>query len=270
MGAGISKEQERKAKYRRLQAVLRELRKAGVECRYGDKAVFGNCFRIEFGRTLRASNGECFGNMHVAVNGEDYWLIDAPAGIARVKALYGNERDRANVTELAWLIVQVENAVREGSRVENMGKPEFDVFLHNQDGSRFKTMPSMGMEPGQLYAYNEMQGDRPMLRIGPSNQYVELLPGMSVRWGDGGIIVERKVSNSFITTIEVCCHQVIVRYWDFTRELTDELKEALANEAEERAKACIVRGCQSGELQYLRVDDENEKEIRGYWEIERK
>jgi hypothetical protein len=73
-----------------------------------------------------------------------------------------------------------------------MGKPEYDVFLHNPDGSRFKTAPSFGMEPGQLYAYNEMQDDKPMLRIGPSHDYTEFLPGMSVRWGNGRIIAERK------------------------------------------------------------------------------
>ena len=52
MGAGISKEQERKAKYRGLQSALREFRKAGVDCRYGEKAVFGNGFRMTYGPTL--------------------------------------------------------------------------------------------------------------------------------------------------------------------------------------------------------------------------
>lgn len=192
MGAGISKEQERKAKFRGLQTVLRELRNAGVECQYADKTVTGTGFRVTYGTTLRASNGECFGNMHVEVGDEHYWLLDAPAGIARIKALFGGERDRLAVTELAWLIVQVERAVHEHCRKENFGKPEFDVFLHNADGSRFKTIPSGDMEQGEIYAYNEMQGDRPMIRIGPSNQYTELLPGMSVRWRDGRIIVERK------------------------------------------------------------------------------
>lgn len=188
MGAGISKEQERKAKYRGLQSTLRELRKAGVECQYAKMAVCGAGFRIEYGPTLRASNGECFGNMHVAVHGEDYWLLEAPAGIARVKALYGNERDRLAVTELGWLIVQIERAVM-GRRSESER-----VFLHNPDGSLFKTRECFGMEPGQLYAYNEMQDDRPMLRIGQGvgpDDYTEFLPGMTVRYGDGRIIVER-------------------------------------------------------------------------------
>ena len=195
MGAGISKEQERKAKYRGLQSVFHELRKAEVECQYGKMTVCGDGFRVTYGPTLRASNGECFGNLHVEVNGEDYWLLDARAGIARVKALCGNERDRLTVTELAWLIVQVEKAVSEGSRVENMGKLEFDVFLHDANGNRVKTNPGFGMGSGQLFAYNEMQGDKPMVRIGQGvgdNDYTELLPGMSVRWGDGRIIVKRK------------------------------------------------------------------------------
>ena len=128
MGAGISKEQERAAQYRGLQRVLRQLRKSGIECQYGNKAVTGSGFRVSYGPTLRASNGETFLNMYVEVDGEDYWLLDVPKGIARIKAMYGNERDRLAVTGLAWLIVQIENAVREGCRVENMGKPEWDVF----------------------------------------------------------------------------------------------------------------------------------------------
>ncbi len=191
MGAGITKEQERRAKYRSLQSVLRELGRAGVKCQYAKMAVSGDGFHISYGLTLRASNGECFGNLHVEVGNEHYWLLDARAGIERVKALFGNNREQLPVTELAWMIVQIENAVRHGSSVENMGKPEYDVFLHNTDGSRAKTVPGFGMEPGQLYAYNEMQDGRPMLRIGPGHDYTELLPGMSVRWRDGRIIVQR-------------------------------------------------------------------------------
>lgn len=191
MGTGISKEQERRAKYRGLQSVLRELGRAGVQCQYGKKAVFGDGFRISYGPTLRASNGECFGNLHVEVGNEHYWLLDARAGIERVKAVFSDNREQLLVTELAWMIVQIENAVRHGSSLENMGNSEYDVFLHNADGSLAKTVTSFGMEPGQIYAYNEMQHDRPMLRIGPGHDYTELLPGMSVRWRDSRIIVQR-------------------------------------------------------------------------------
>lgn len=192
MGAGISKEQESRLKYRGLQRVLRELRQAGVECQYNNKAVAGTGFRVSYGETLRASNGECFGNLHVEVDGRDYWLLEAGKGLARIKAVYGGERDQLEITELAWLIVVIERAVHEHCRKENFGKPEYDVFLHNADGSRFKTIPSGDMEQGELYAYNEMQDDRPMLRIGPSNQYTELLPGMTVRWRNGRVIAERR------------------------------------------------------------------------------
>jgi len=192
MGAGISKEQERQAQYRGLQKILRELHKAEVECDYHNKAIHGFGFFVTYDRTLRASNGECFLNLHVWVKGEDYYLLDGRIGVDRIKALFGNERDRLTVTGLAWMIVQIENAVREHCQVEKMGNPELKVFLHNPDGSRFTTKTCTGMEPGQLYAYNEMQDDRPMLRIGPRHDYTEFLPGMSVRWGDGRIIVERK------------------------------------------------------------------------------
>ena len=33
--------------------------------------------------------------------------------------------------------------------------------------------------------------------------------------------------------MEVCCHRVALRYWDFTSELTDGLREELENHGEE-------------------------------------
>ena len=71
----------------------------------------------------------------------------------------------------------------------------------------------------------------------------------------------------FETTVEVCCHRVAVRYWDFTHKLTDDLKETLTNEGEERAKTCIIDGCSSGELNCYYVNGKREEEIRGWWEI---
>ena len=32
-----------------------------------------------------------------------------------------------------------------------------------------------------------------------------------------------RATESFETTVEVCCHRVALRYWDFEHELTDEL-----------------------------------------------
>lgn len=77
-----------------------------------------------------------------------------------------------------------------------------------------------------------------------------------------------KTAHSFETTVEVCCHRVAVRYWDFDHELTDELIEVLTAEGEERAKKCIGEGWYSGELNCCYVDDKDgEEEIRGWWEI---
>ena len=68
-----------------------------------------------------------------------------------------------------------------------------------------------------------------------------------------------KTAESFEGTVEVCCHSVAFRYWDFDHELTDELEAALAEEAESRACDCIVEGDHSGELNCLY----DEEEFRG-------
>lgn len=73
--------------------------------------------------------------------------------------------------------------------------------------------------------------------------------------------------NSFETVVEVCAHRVNLRYWDFEQELTDELKERLTTEGEDRAKQCISEGYVSGELVYC--DPETEEEISGWWEIDK-
>jgi hypothetical protein len=78
---------------------------------------------------------------------------------------------------------------------------------------------------------------------------------------------------SFEGEVNVCAHRVVFRYWDFkARELTPEFEDALTEEAEERAKACIVEGYHSGELNCLYVDHEQNgdaEEITGWWEINR-
>ena len=75
---------------------------------------------------------------------------------------------------------------------------------------------------------------------------------------------------SFETSVEVCCHHVAVRWWGFTSELTDELKDTLTEEGESRAQECIIDGCHSGQLCCYYVDnDGKEEEIYGWWEIER-
>jgi hypothetical protein len=72
-------------------------------------------------------------------------------------------------------------------------------------------------------------------------------------------VATAKKTNSFETTIEVCCHRVAVRYWDFDHELTDDLIQTLTNEGEERAKTCIIEGCHSGELSCYYVDGKKEE-----------
>jgi hypothetical protein len=68
--------------------------------------------------------------------------------------------------------------------------------------------------------------------------------------------------------VHVCAHHVKFSYWhgwgDIS-ELTDEIKQTLETEAEERAKAMIIEGYVSGELNCLIGDNE----VRGWWEIER-
>jgi hypothetical protein len=81
--------------------------------------------------------------------------------------------------------------------------------------------------------------------------------------------VSKKPAKSFETTVEVCCHRVALRYWDFDAELTEELEADLTEEGERRAQECIIDGCHSGDLNCLYVDDKgHDEEIRGWWEIE--
>lgn len=69
---------------------------------------------------------------------------------------------------------------------------------------------------------------------------------------------------------DVCAHRVKYSYWDIETELSDRLIRALDDEAESRAKELITEGCHSGELNCYFVDDNDEEhEIRGWWEIER-
>jgi hypothetical protein len=65
--------------------------------------------------------------------------------------------------------------------------------------------------------------------------------------------------------INVCAHRVSYWYeWDGRRVKPDVA--VLEEAAEERAKECIIDGNVSGELNCL-IDD---KEVRGWWDIERR
>jgi hypothetical protein len=67
-------------------------------------------------------------------------------------------------------------------------------------------------------------------------------------------------------TVDVCCHRVHYRCDIGRMKLTDELKETLEREAEERAKDQINEDCGSGELNCLW---KGEREIRGWWGIDK-
>ena len=63
--------------------------------------------------------------------------------------------------------------------------------------------------------------------------------------------------------VTVCCHDVELRYWGFESEIDEELKAALQEQGEERARECISNDIRSGELNSLYYDEE----IRGWWTI---
>lgn len=72
----------------------------------------------------------------------------------------------------------------------------------------------------------------------------------------------------FDCVVSACCHRVIIRYWGFFCDLTDDLKNSLKDEGERRARECIADDCSSGELHYVHSDDDGEHLIDGWWEIE--
>jgi hypothetical protein len=91
MGAGVSQKTMNGYYYRRLKKLQRELEVAGVPSVYGRWHLGGNGWGVYF-NTLRASNGETCGMMHVCIDAplERYgknW--DAEKGIARIKELFG-------------------------------------------------------------------------------------------------------------------------------------------------------------------------------------
>ncbi len=80
-------------------------------------------------------------------------------------------------------------------------------------------------------------------------------------------IIGNDAEGSLEVTVEVCCHRVELRYWDFDHELTPELEAILTKEGEERARVCIQEGYHSGQLCCLYYHDGVEEEIHGWWEI---
>ena len=99
MGAGVSQKVMNGYYYRRLKKLQREFAVAGVPSQYIVRQLLstdGN-WRIAF-NTLRASNGETCGMMHVYLALPDgtmesygkHW--DAEKGITRIKELFGKQR----------------------------------------------------------------------------------------------------------------------------------------------------------------------------------
>jgi len=80
-------------------------------------------------------------------------------------------------------------------------------------------------------------------------------------------IIENDAGGALQVTVDVCCHQVELRYWGFDHELTPELEAILTEEGEERARKGIQEGYRSGQLCCFYWHDGVEEEIHGWWEI---
>jgi ribosomal protein S19E (S16A) len=192
MGGGYTPKQERDAKAHQMRKIRNELKNAGVSFVSDKGTVFlAGKFMIGHKNTLRASNGEAFLHLSVAiidpdVGSEEYFLLNARDGIERVKALYGDEEHRKNrpYTEIVYKVILVERAVLKSCETLPREKEEH-IFLHDVDGCR------VSKNEGMIFAYNQMRDGKPMLRLGCcSADYVEFRPGMSARWGDGRLVVQ--------------------------------------------------------------------------------
>ena len=75
----------------------------------------------------------------------------------------------------------------------------------------------------------------------------------------------KKTMSEINGNINVCCHNVFYTYDIGRLKNTEELREQLAEVAEERAKECISNGYREGELNCVW---KGEQEIRGWWKID--
>lgn len=71
-------------------------------------------------------------------------------------------------------------------------------------------------------------------------------------------------SDTFSDEVDVCCHRVSFYFEMGRRVWNDDLLDALKEEAENRAKAMISEGYQSGELCMIW---RGSKEFFGHWSI---
>ena len=106
MGAGVSQKVMNGHYYRRLKKIQRELERAGVPSQYGRFQLFGKGEGRKawaaFYNTLRASNGETCGLLHISINHGDFIPLesygknwDSDKGIARIKELFGTNAKEA-------------------------------------------------------------------------------------------------------------------------------------------------------------------------------
>ena len=90
---------------------------------------------------------------------------------------------------------------------------------------------------------------------------------------DGSGLVTKKESDTYKDTnmnhrvngeVNACCHRVI--WWiGGDEEISEALTKEMAEAAEDRAKVCIVDGCNQGELNF--IDSHTEHEYTGWWKI---
>lgn len=96
------------------------------------------------------------------------------------------------------------------------------------------------------------------------------LPGYS--GPDPSEFEDEEDESKFAGKVEVLLHTVNFRFWGIDAPLTDELKQRLTKEAEERATTMIADGYREGELNHYYTWDGDrmlhEQEIRGWWEID--
>lgn len=188
MGAGITKKQERDKKRNWLIRIARDLRKAGVTATYVNMQVLGPGFEVSCGRTVRASNGEAWGNLQVVVGlpgrskrdweyevacgdtelGYKEWeahVIESHAdqierysfleatdyGLERIKALYGDAWHQAKLaeTELAWLITKIERKAKQDGPVFLL-TPEGKLFDSGEPRNKYEK-DERGRYPGAMY-----------------------------------------------------------------------------------------------------------------------
>ena len=210
MGAGLTTKQEYSAKRSGIQGMAKTLTKAGVKLSVKGLEIWGGAennarFVVTYGKTLRASNGECFGNTlitihHPLIGEETYSLLETQIGLNRIMALFGDAEHQKMLKDvwLQWTAIKIERAfyashdrhhgpAQPGGWYDSdrLGDKNAAVFLYDANGN---IVPNK-----RIFAYNEYKNGKIMVRLGNvlgRAEYVEFLPGMTVRDEKGTILVE--------------------------------------------------------------------------------